>query len=96
MLLGVSGILFIKFFLAIRDVDEAKNIEYCEIVLAAVLVGVVAFAWFVLAIRCPACGGRPVWFFVRKRSAGTWLFDLVTTDVCPLCGEGGGEKRERR
>jgi hypothetical protein len=94
MLLGISAITLLSYFVSIQgEGDYAKDVADFKMLCEAIISAVAAFAWFFMAIRCPACGGRPVWFFVRNKSAGAWLFDLVTTRVCPLCGDGGEEKR---
>ena len=48
----------------------------------------VVLAWFFAAVRCPRCGGRPVWALATRvdfRQFDRRLFDAME---CPLCHDG--------
>ena len=50
-----------------------------------------AFYFMTLAIRCPGCGCRPMWYFARNEP----ISELLTSSLfqrCPRCGD---EARKR-
>jgi hypothetical protein len=53
------------------------------------LFGTLAFAWFIIAIRCPACGKRPAWQLMAGEQSSQWFTRLWTLEVCPACGYDG-------
>ena len=40
-------------------------------------------------IRCPSCKKRWVTDAMRRESAGSWMFALVSAQTCPNCGYPG-------
>lgn len=46
------------------------------------------FAWFLQAVRCPACGARVAWHIVRRRPFGEFI-RMAEMQSCPACGDGG-------
>ena len=43
------------------------------------------FAWWAVAIRCPACGGLPAWHQMRHGNASDAAARIVSISVCPAC-----------
>jgi hypothetical protein len=46
------------------------------------------FVWFLLAVRCPRCRGRPVWMLATRVKAREFGRALVGAERCPLCHDG--------
>lgn len=46
--------------------------------------------WIALAIRCPQCGARPGWWYIKNARPSEWFTSFVTSVNCPVCGYEGG------
>jgi uncharacterized membrane protein YhaH (DUF805 family) len=55
--------------------------------LAAIGSTAIALLWLGLAIRCPACNGRPGWWVLTNVSAAHWFTTFLQLQKCPLCGD---------
>ena len=52
------------------------------------LFGLAVFVWFLFAVRCPRCGGRPVWALATGVDHRLFTQALLGARVCPLCHDG--------
>ena len=52
------------------------------------LPSLVVFVWFLLAVRCPRCGGRPVWTLARSVDFRQFDRSLYEGTECSLCHDG--------
>ena len=50
------------------------------------------FAWWAVAIRCPACGIAIGWYHMSHGSATDAVDRIVTAEACPACGFVPGER----
>lgn len=55
-------------------------------VVIGLAVGISAFVFACLTIRCPSCGARWFWRAVSNRRAGDWLLSLLRVERCDACG----------
>jgi hypothetical protein len=46
------------------------------------------FVWFLFAVRCPRCGGRPVWALANGVDHRQFDRALLGARECPLCHDG--------
>lgn len=60
--------------------------DFTSIMLGSVALGLGAFTFECLSVRCPDCGARWMWMAVRRQSVGQWLRWLTTLSACPTCG----------
>jgi endogenous inhibitor of DNA gyrase (YacG/DUF329 family) len=49
------------------------------------VLGCAALAWIAMAVKCPACRGRPVWYLLRTAPVSGWLTSILFMRECPLC-----------
>ena len=78
----------IGLFVVTMAVDPASHASrFIAMLVAAAVLAAAAFLWFCLAIRCPACGGRPAWWSIRTQKSSAWFVVLVGMRVCPICGD---------
>jgi len=54
--------------------------------LFGILLGLGAFVFACVAIRCPSCGAYWFWDTVSKEKAGEWILLLLKADKCNVCG----------
>jgi hypothetical protein len=95
MMIGVSGALFLLLVWQVNDpIRFAKWGIISPVIfpLAFAGVGLLAFLWFVLAIKCPNCGKRPTWNILSHSSSSNWLNSLLQLNACPCCGDKGATK----
>lgn len=85
-LLGVGLALFVSSIVSINVLGD----RYPWLAPAYVFVTGIALYGLFVSIRCRSCGGRVAWWIARNSPLGTWLADLLTLTVCPLCGSSGG------
>jgi hypothetical protein len=50
-------------------------------------VGIAGFVWFWVSVRCPECGGRPVWFMASRMDVSA--YDPAGMERCPMCRDTG-------
>jgi hypothetical protein len=46
------------------------------------------FVWFMLAVRCPRCGGRVAWALATGVDHRRFAPELLGARECPLCRDG--------
>ena len=52
------------------------------------LLSLAVFGWFLAVVRCPRCGGRPVWRLATKVEAAEFVPALLEAERCPICHDG--------
>lgn len=52
-------------------------------------IGAVWFGWLAFAFRCPACGTRTGWWYVKHKGITEWFTAFVSAEQCPGCGSDG-------
>jgi hypothetical protein len=87
---GLGLFLLALFVWCIND-PNAKifvktGIDEVQIGAAFLFVGISAFLFLILSIRCPACKKRPVYRIMSSSGINEWLTFLITSDHCPICG----------
>jgi len=68
--------------------DQATYTWYCDqIVLSFVFigVGVLAFGFLSVLIRCPVCKRNVGWHVLSTANANDWFATLMRLDHCPFC-----------
>jgi hypothetical protein len=58
-------------------------------ILAALGFAGAGFCWTALAVRCPACGRRAVFWAMLHEPGHGWLARMTSTDRCPVCADAG-------
>jgi hypothetical protein len=56
-----------------------------RLLLCATLVGLGAFSFPTIALRCPRCEAKLFWQAVRTQGASAWLPWLLSLRHCPSC-----------
>lgn len=54
-------------------------------------IGTFAFLWLFIAIKCPSCKRRPMFYIMRKVDIGRLTQSLIGFKSCPFCGYEPGE-----
>ena len=75
----------IAMFLDAQVATALSLSRYIPTVLGT-LIGIVAFAWLFLTLRCAQCGLRLFWHAVSSKTMGGWLSWLLAVEKCPRCG----------
>ena len=83
VLILVGMALFGFFVAVVNGKVEDGDIMYSAF--AFVGAALAAFVWLVVAIRCPNCGAKPAWYFMRSASHDKWFQELLRMDHCPSC-----------
>jgi hypothetical protein len=55
--------------------------------LGSAVLGLALFIWFFVSVRCPYCGGRPIWFMASRMKLRS--FDPGGMEHCPICRDTG-------
>ena len=55
--------------------------------LVSAFLGLGVFIWFFVSVRCPYCGGRPIWFMASRMRLAS--FDPGALEHCPICRDTG-------
>jgi hypothetical protein len=50
------------------------------------------FAWTALAVRCPSCGRRAVFWTMMHEPGHGWLQRLSSAESCPVCEDPASEQ----
>lgn len=87
VLLAVSGILFVGVILAANDVGLPGGMSIAHAALSQVTVGVAAFAWLVLSVRCTVCKRSFPWAFVSRGGHDSWWHRMHQARACPRCND---------
>jgi hypothetical protein len=53
------------------------------------IVGILWLGWMAFAFRCPACGARAGWWYLKQKPVSQWFTSFVTARTCPACGDAG-------
>ncbi len=56
------------------------------LIVGGLVLGIGAFIWACLAIRCPSCGAKLFWIAVSRETPADWLSKLLGRTSCPACG----------
>jgi hypothetical protein len=56
------------------------------LIVGGLVLGIGAFIWACLAIRCPSCGAKLFWIAVSRETPTDWLSKLLGRTSCPACG----------
>jgi 4-hydroxybenzoate polyprenyltransferase len=83
--LGVAWILG-SILLLIIVIVAAPFLEW---ILAAVAFSAAGFGWTALAVRCPACRKRAVFWTMLHEPGHGWLLRISQSDCCPVCEDFG-------
>ena len=54
------------------------------------VLAVLSFVAFAVAIRCPKCKKSISWMVLSTRPSSRWLGDLFALEECPACDDRGG------
>lgn len=87
------------FILMVWNINDPKakifisiGLDDLQIRTAFLTVGVIALAQLFLAIKCPACKKRPIYYLIKKSDVNKWVTELITFKSCPICGYDGNLK----
>src|SRR5690606_33899897 len=58
-------------------------------VLGGTCIGIIAFVWLCISIRCKVCKTRLGWNAVSKASHNDWILRLFKGGKCPVCDSSG-------
>lgn len=81
-LIGLATILASAMMGWLGQTDEQRA-AFSLVGLAGALLG---YAWAVLAIRCPSCGTKLLWWTMSCNTPSDWVEWLMTATRCPVCG----------
>jgi hypothetical protein len=79
MLAGV-GMMYAQ-----SQIGVLSSSDFTLIMLSSVVLGLSAFAFGCLSVRCPECRTRWVWMAVSKQHTDAWLPWLMSLSACPSC-----------
>ena len=83
VLILVGMVLFGFFVAVVNGKVEDGDIMYSAF--AFMGAAFAAFVWLTFAIRCPECGAKPAWHFMRTARHQTWFQELLRMEDCPSC-----------
>ena len=75
-------------FLNINDIS--KTIFFLYVAVSAT-VGILAFIFTCVSIKCPKCGAKWFWSAVNSKESMEWALSLKSLTACPKCGETHGK-----
>lgn len=81
--IGAIVVGFVLMLLGIISLQK-ERIGFLFVVIG-LAVGISAFVFACLAIRCPSCGARWFWRAVRNQRAGDWFLSLLRIEKCDVC-----------
>mgnify|MGYP002084703771 FL=1 len=81
--------LFALFVWRVNSSHATSLLIPDEIVLSLsfVILGIAAFGWLWLSVRCPVCRRSVAAYVLRTVSVSTWFTTLITLMECPVCVE---------
>jgi len=68
-------------------IGSLSSSAFFYLVAGGAFLGVAAFAFACVSIKCPVCGSKWLWQAVSGQGHKDWLFWLHSQSVCPNCGE---------
>lgn len=92
---GGAGAVVVLLVLFAAEWLSGLSLQPRYVAAALALVGTGALSVAALFVRCPSCGLNLVAWAISKKSAGTWLSWLVSTETCPCCGYRSHRQEER-
>ena len=92
LLAALDLCLFVALIWRINHPISSPAVSVSEITLSFSFVGlgIAAFGWLWLGLRCPACKKGFSGTVLRYASVATWFTALLTLTRCPHCGSIGG------
>jgi hypothetical protein len=66
----------------IGDTDE----QQAAFSLVALVAAALGYTWAVLAIRCPSCRTKLLWWAMSRNTPRDWMQWLMAANDCPACG----------
>lgn len=83
ILLSGAGILMLDFVLHLQMVGAEQR--PISIILIGIGLGLGAFFWLAVSIRCPSCRKAAAYVVLRTAEANNWFVVLWGLDRCPSC-----------